>query len=146
MFFLKKLSVWLPLIKVVVWVAFANAKALLIYITVGNARNDLNYPQLCPEHPNLPHLTNHKIHWKLKRQTQKIIATICLNLHFQSHFQQPDLNLPTWLRLSNEEEFWCIKLTSIPIWFWGYKEREVLKIFCEIKRNYLRSQYFWIGR
>ena len=95
---------------------------------VGNARNDRNYS----------HLTNHKIYWKLKRQTQKIIATICRNLHCQSHSQQPDLNLPTWLRLSNGEEFWCINLTSIPIWFWGYKEREVLKIFGEIKRNYLR--------
>ena len=107
---------------------FANTKVFLINITVGNTRND----------PNYSHFTNHKIHWKLKRQTQKIIATICQNLHCQSHSQQPDLNLLTWLRLSNEEEFWCINLTSIPIWFWGYKEREVLKIFGEIKRNYLR--------
>ena len=111
-----------------VWGAFANAKTLLINITVGNARNELNYPNL----------TNHKIHWKLKRQTQKIIATICRNLHCQFHSQQPDLNLSTQLRLSNEEEFWCINMTSIPIWFWGYEEREVLKIFGEIKRNYLR--------
>ena len=34
-------------------------KALLINITIRNARND----------PNYSHLTNHKIHWKLKRQT-----------------------------------------------------------------------------
>ena len=70
--------------------AFANAKALLINITVGNVRND----------PNYPHLTNRKIHWKLKRQTRKIIATICRNLHYQSHSQQPDLNLPTCEKLS----------------------------------------------
>ena len=110
-----------------------GAKALLINITIESSRNGSNYP----------HLTNHKIHWKLKRQTQKIIATICRNLHDQSHSQQPDLNIPTWLRLSNEGEFWCINLTSIPIWFWGYEDREVLKIFCEIKRNYLKIFPIW---
>ena len=113
-------------------------KMLLINISVRNVRNN----------PNYPYLTNHKIHWKLKRQTQKIITIVCRNLYCQSHSQQPDLNLPTWLRLSNEEELSCINLTSIPIWFWGYEEREVLKIFGEIKRNYMwrsrwRSAWVW---
>ena len=120
----KKLSLWMK----AGLRSFCKHKALLVNIIVGNVRND----------PNYPHLINHKIHWKLKKQTQKIIATICRNLHCQSHSQQLDLNLLTWLRLSIEEEFWCINLTSIPIWFWGYEEREVLKIFGEIKKNYLR--------
>ena len=121
--------------------AFANTKTFLINITIGNVRND----------PNYPHLTNHKINWKLKRQTQKIIVTICRNLHCQSHSQQPDLNLPTWLRLSNEEEFWCINLTSIPIWFWGYKERErywrFLVKFREItldESSWSESSHLWV--
>ena len=68
---------------------FANTKVFFINITVGNTRND----------PNYPFLTNHKIHWKLKRQIQKMIVTICWNLHCQSHSQLPDLNLLTWLNL-----------------------------------------------
>ena len=75
-----------------------------------------------------------------------------LNLHCQSHSQQPEMKLSTWLRLSNEKELWYTNLTSIPIWFWGYwerereREREVLKVLGEIKRNCLRYQCFSIVR
>ena len=49
--------------------------------------------------------TKYTENWKDKQPNLKIIATICRNLHCQSHSQQPNLNLLTWLRLSNEEEF-----------------------------------------
>ena len=115
--------------------SFCKLKSAFNQYYRWNAGNDPNYPRH----------TNHKIHRKLKRQTQKIIATICWDLHYQSHSQQPNLNLQTWLRLSNEEDFWCINLTLIPISFWNYEEREVFKIFGEIKRNYLRWIFsIWI--